>query len=111
MRYRHRVPVEMKLPSHLAISRYGIYYLRLERNGVEKRRSLRTRDPTKALAAAYKFGATIYGMTSRPRLGYTLETPSIKIKTDGSAEDHSRAMEALSSIQHLSEAELLDIRM
>ena len=50
-------------------------------------------------------------MTSRPRLGYTLETPSIKIKTDGSAEDHSRAMEALSSIQHLSEAELLDIRM
>lgn len=111
MRYRPRVPFIMKLPSHLALSRYGIYYLRIERNGIEKRRSLRTRDPTEALAAAYKFGATIYGMTSRPRLGYTLETPTIKIKTDGSAEDHSRAMEALSSIQHLSEAELLDIRM
>lgn len=111
MRYRHRVPFVMKLPSHLAISRYGIYYLRIERNGVEKRRSLRTRDPSEALAAAYKFGATIYGMTTKSRFGYTLETPTIKIKTDGSAEDHSRAMEALSSIPQLSEAELLNIRM
>ena len=111
MRYRLRVPFVMKLPSHLSKSRYGIYYLRIERNGVEKRRSLHTRDPLEALAAAYKFGATIYTMTDRSRLGYTLETPTIKIKTDGSSEDHSRAMEALSSIQHLSEAELLNIRM
>ena len=38
MRYRLRVPFVMKLPSHLSKSRYGIYYLRIERNGVEKRR-------------------------------------------------------------------------
>ena len=112
MRYRQRVPLEMKLPSHLAISRYGIYYLRIERNGVEKRRSLRTRDPTEALAAAYKFGATIYGMAHpRQRFGYTVETSTHKIVTDGSAEEHTRAMEALALSQNLSEAEKVKIRM
>ena len=112
MRYRLRVPFIMKLPSHLSLSRYGIYYLRIERNGVEKRRSLRTRDQSEALAAAYKFGATIYGMTNpRPRFSYTVETPTHKIVTDGTEVEHTRAMEALNKIEHLSEAEKAVIRM
>ena len=54
-----------KLASHLMLSRHGIYYLRIERNGIECRRSLRTRDPVKARTAAWRFGATIYGMTKK----------------------------------------------
>ena len=54
-----------KLASHLMLSRHGIYYLRIERNGIECRRSLRTRDPDKARTAAWRFGATIYGMTKK----------------------------------------------
>jgi integrase len=90
----------MKLPSYLAISRYGIYYLRIERNGKERRRSLGTRDPAVAITAAYQFGAKIHAMTRR-HLGYSVDTGSIKITTDGSADDHARAMEALSALQKL----------
>ena len=54
-----------KLASHLMLSRHGIYYLRIERDGKERRKSLRTRDPLKARAAAWKFGATIYNMSTK----------------------------------------------
>ena len=47
------------------LSRHGIYYLRIERNGVECRRSLRTRDPAQARAAAWHFGATIHSMSTK----------------------------------------------
>ena len=55
----------VKLPSHLMLSRHGIYYLRIERNGIESRRSLRTRDPVQARAAAWRFGATIHRMSTK----------------------------------------------
>ncbi len=45
-----------KLPSHLMKSRHGIFYLRLTHNGKEKRKSLHTRDPIRARAAAFKLG-------------------------------------------------------
>ena len=54
-----------KLPSYLMLSRHGIYYLRIERNGVECRRSLHTRDPAQARAAAWRFGATIHRMSTK----------------------------------------------
>lgn len=47
------------------LSRHGIYYLRIEKNGVERRKSLQTRDPKLARAAAWRFGATIHGMTDK----------------------------------------------
>jgi len=53
----------MKLNSYLVKSRHGIYYLRLQRNGFDKRISLRTQDFMTASIAAYKFGATISSMT------------------------------------------------
>lgn len=40
-------------------SRHGIFYLRLTQNGKEKRKSLRTRDPVAARAAAYALGARL----------------------------------------------------
>jgi integrase len=92
----------MKLPSHLAKSRYGIYYLRIERNGVEKRKSLGTRDPSVALAAAYAFGAKIHHMNinNRRSLGYVLETTSngVKVTTNGTEADHRQAMEAMALV-------------
>ena len=54
-----------KLASHLMLSRHGIYYLRVERDGIERRKSLHTRDPFKARAAAWRFGATIYDMSKQ----------------------------------------------
>lgn len=53
-----------KLASHLMLSRHGIYYLRIERNGIEHRKSLHTRDPRIARAAAWRFGATIIEMST-----------------------------------------------
>ncbi len=52
-----------KLPHFLVKSRHGIYYLRVTRNGKESRKSLGTRDPVAARAAAYRFGATIMAMS------------------------------------------------
>lgn len=45
-----------KLAPHLMKNRYGIYYLRLTHGGKEKRKSLRTRDPTAERAASYALG-------------------------------------------------------
>jgi hypothetical protein len=46
----------MQLNSYFVKSRHGIYYLRVQRCGVDKRVSLRTRDPEKTRVSAYKFG-------------------------------------------------------
>ncbi len=95
----------MKLPSRILKSRYGIYYLRLQKYGLDRRISLRTRDPLAASLAAYKLGATIAGMdidklnnlTATDIKQWTVETTgdSIKISTDGSEKDHQRALEAM----------------
>lgn len=87
-----------KLPHYLTISRHGIYYLRITRNGRECRRSLRTRDPLEARAIAYQFGAKISAMT-KPISGWTLKIPGgVELSTDGTKEDHERALEALALV-------------
>jgi len=50
----------MKLNSFLVKSRYGIFYLRLQRGGVDRRISLRTRDPERAMYMAYQFGVKVH---------------------------------------------------
>lgn len=55
----------MKLNSYLVKSRHGIYYIRFQRNGADKRISLRTRDLNLAAITAYKFGSTIAAMTKK----------------------------------------------
>ena len=46
----------MLLNSYLVKSRHGIFYLRIQRKGVDKRVSLRNRDPIIAKFSAYRFG-------------------------------------------------------
>lgn len=55
----------MKLNSYLVKSRHGIYYLRLQRHGLDKRISLRTKDLSSASTAAYRFGATMSAMNDK----------------------------------------------
>lgn len=85
----------MKLHSYLIKSRHGIYYLRIQRNGVDRRVSLRTRDPQTAQLAAYSLGATIARMDTKKTKGWTLEFEGKKISTDGTDQDHKNALEAL----------------
>ena len=91
----------MKLNSYLVQSRHGIFYLRIQRGGKEKRLSLRTRDPLKAQLAAYAFGGTIVSMNNNKNrtLGWTLATDGQKLElsTDGSQQDHANAIEALAA--------------
>lgn len=92
----------MKLFSRLIKSRHGIYYIRLQKGGIDKRWSLGTRDPIKAAIAAYNFGATIVGMKIDPSkiIGWTLESDgnNLKITTENNDEDRKSAHTALGSI-------------
>jgi integrase len=96
----------MKLPSHLWVSRHGIFYIRITYKGVDIKRSLYTRDPAIAQAIAYKFGA---GMGYQEDLlknllsgnrefsTYIVEKRadgSVRIETDGTEAEHQRAMQA-----------------
>lgn len=55
----------MKLPSYLSKSRHGTYYLRLQLGGKDQKVSLRTKDPSIASLAAYRFGAKICAMKNQ----------------------------------------------
>lgn len=89
--------LKLNLVSRLVKSRHGIYYLRLQRGGIDKRISLRTRDLSIATIAAHSLGATILSMDLKKIKGYTLKTSSegVEITTDGTPEDHERAKDAL----------------
>lgn len=95
----------MKLASHLWRSRHGIYYLRYTSQTREIKRSLHTRDPAKAAAYAYQFGASLMTSPLDKALkaladgkvkDWTVKLPDgTTVATDGTAEDHQRALEAL----------------
>lgn len=89
--------LKLHLVSRLVKSRHGIYYLRLQRGGIDKRVSLRTRDLSIATVAAHSLGATISSMDLKKIKGYTLKSTSegVEIITDGTHEDHERAKDAL----------------
>ena len=90
----------MKLNSYLVRSRHGIFYLSIQRDSIDRRISLRTRDPLKAQMAAYHFGGTIAAMNNDKNrtFGWTIATngQKLKISTDGSDEDSKNAIEAMS---------------
>ena len=87
----------MRLDSRLQKSRHGIYYLRLQIDGKDKRWSLYTRDPNVALVAAYAFSAKLLSMkndSGRPMLGWVLKDPRINFEiatTDNDADRQSAA--------------------
>lgn len=92
----------MKIHSHLKKSRHGIYYLRLQINGLDKRWSLGTRDLNQALIESHKLSATILQMKiNQINLDkvktWTLESDgqSIKVKTEDNDADRKSATEAL----------------
>jgi hypothetical protein len=90
----------LKLNSYLVQNRYGVYYLRLQRNGKEWRRSLRTKNPDLVAAVAYRFGATIHRMAKD--IGYIVTLPNgTSVQTDGTQEDHDRALEMVREAQKL----------
>ena len=67
----------MKTPqSLLQKSRHGIYYLRIQRAGIDRRISLRTRDPNQAKIAAAICHATLSHMKIDPTKikGWTLRS-------------------------------------
>lgn len=101
--------MQIKAP-RLLINRFGVYYFRYKSDGIEKRISLRTKCSNTANIIALKLNLAIErqrAMTN-PKLSdfdfgsigrYELTLPNgMKIKTDGTQEDHSRAMEALDQI-------------
>ena len=100
----------MKLPSHLWVSRHGVFYIRITRKGVDIKRSLHTRDPAIAQALAYKFGADMGYQEdlmkeilsgNREISKYIVEKRadgSIKVETDGTEADHQRAQQMVGKI-------------
>jgi hypothetical protein len=97
----------MKLPSHLWVSRHGIFYIRITHKGVDLKRSLHTRDSAIAHAFAYKFGAamgykedllnSLLSADKEKFTHYIVEKRadgSVRIETDGTEAEHQRAMQA-----------------
>lgn len=101
--------MHIKAP-RLLINRFGVYYFRYKSDGVEKRISLRTKCSTTANIIALQLNLAIERKRAmnNPKLidfdfgslgRYELTLPNgVKIKTDGTQADHSRAMEALEQI-------------
>lgn len=104
----------MKLPSHLWVSRHGVFYIRITSKGIDIKRSLHTRDPAIAHAFAYKFGASmgykedlLKSLLSADRESFSTyivekrADGSVKVETDGTKPDHLRAMQAADKILKL----------
>jgi len=89
----------MRLYSRLKKSRHGIYYLRIQQAGVDRRWSLCTRDPEVAAIAAYNLGATISQMKIDPSKikSWTLESDgqTLKVTTEDNDDDRKSAIEAI----------------
>jgi len=94
----------MKLASHLWRSRHGIYYFRFSHGSLDIKRSLKTRDPLIAKSFAYKLGNNMtnpdeilakLNLNQTKTKGWILKTPDLEIQTDGSAVEHSQAVEVI----------------
>jgi integrase len=87
---------------NLEVAPSGIYHLRIQIGGTNRRLSLKTKNPTEAKLAAAIAHATISNMIIDPNKikGWTLETSgqNIKITTDNTPEDRASALEALKII-------------
>lgn len=83
-------------------SKSGNYFLRIQRNGKDRKISLKTKDLTQAKLAAAIAHATISCMEIDPQKikTWTLETngQNIKITTDNTDEDRASALEAVKII-------------
>jgi len=66
----------MKLNSYLVKSRHGVFYFRIQRNGLDKRFSLRTKDLNVAITMAYRYiySLKIMNIDMSNIRGFTLKT-------------------------------------
>ena len=90
----------MQIISQLQISRHGIYYLPIQRKGLDRRYSLKTRDKNLAELAALQLSVTIQQMKIDPNKikGWTLKadpTGGIEVTTEDNDADRVSALEAL----------------
>ena len=91
----------MSLDCRLQISPYGIYYLRIQSSGLDRKWSLRTRDPKIAAIASHALSVKLLQMKinidmNRPRLGWDIEEKDgqiVKIKTEDNDADRQGALE------------------
>jgi len=90
----------MKLTSYLVRSRHGIYYLRLQRFGIDKRISLRTQDLITASITAHALAGTIAVMDSNKTKNWSIKSDgkSIEITTDNTDADRASAHDALDKL-------------
>lgn len=99
-----------KLPSHLMISRHGIFYLRITHGGKEKRKSLKTRDPQQAKLAAFKLGYKMSLMTKQDqKIRFaTLEEINEEEDFQAAIRQHNAKEKAWSRIQALQDKKVED---
>lgn len=92
----------MKLNSYLVKSRHGVFYLRIQKFGQDKRISLQTKDLSAAAIAAYSLGAIIAKMNIKKIKSWTLKTSNtgFEITTDGTQQDSENAIRALEVIDY-----------
>src|SRR5450830_38773 len=84
----------MQLDSRLQKSRHGIYSLRIQRHGLDRRWSLRTRDPLVAAIHAHELSAKLLRMKNnptRPYSGFTLKVDGDKYELTTEDNDSDRA--------------------
>jgi integrase len=89
----------MKLNSYLVKNRLGTYYLRIQRGGIERRISLRTKDFSRAALHAYAFGAKLAAMKN-PISTFELkyDGKNIELKTQDNDADRAAGSAALLAI-------------
>lgn len=113
----------MHLKSYLVLSRHGVYYLRYQRHGVDRRISLKTKDGNVARSIAYLFGSMMSKISidkfkhllSNNDLGgfskLEINEGDFSLKTDGSREDNEAGIKAYQifkeSQQHHSNPQVL----
>lgn len=89
----------MKLNSHLVKSRHGVFYFRIQRNGLDKRFSLRTKDINVAITMAYRYIYTlkIMNIDMSNFRGFTLKTngKDVELITEDNDADRKAGKEAL----------------
>ena len=95
----------MRLDSRLQKSPHGIYYLRIQRLGIDRRWSLRTRDLITATIAAHQLSVSLLQMKinldmSRPRLGWSMRTDghNVEVKTEDNDADRQSGKEILAMV-------------
>ena len=81
----------MQLDSRLQKSRHGIYYLRIQQHGLDRRWSLRTRNPLVAAIHAHELSVTLLRMKNITHSSWSMKVDGDKIEITTEDNDADRA--------------------